>query len=507
MVTWSPCRRVDESPSRIARRFAGVSTSRTTARSSQGAAATNRAAVSVPGSSPTRARMPCCPKVRWALVRTRPRRASMTTPDPEPLDPARCTTDGLTLAIRSAWLSFWSAGSGLAVRLAARSPSGRLVVVAAAGAAWPPALPAVPGPTSCALTTPVRAATATTRAASRYLVFMTRLLSAGRSSVTVVGSCGGVSGPWPRSTDGHPTAAVYRSRQSGAQVGEDGQDPAVVGGGGGEAELAEDAGDVLLDRALGDDQALGDGGVAAALGHEGEDVQLAGAEGGQGVGAAAAAQQLGDHLGGDGAAAAPADGGQELGHVGHPVLEQVADALGAAGEEVGGVALLHVLGQDQDGGGGGALAHLHGRPQALVGVAGGHAHVDHGQVGPVGVDGRDQAGAVPDLGHDLDPAVGQQPGQALAQQDGVLGDHDSHGSSALITVGPPGGLEMVRWPSTAATRSARPCRPLPLAGSAPPTPSSMTSTMSRSRWRAMRTPISAARACLAALARASATTK
>ena len=46
-----------------------------------------------------------------------------------------------------------------------------------------------------------------------------------------------------------------------------------------------------------------------------------------------------------------------------------------------------------------------------------HADVDDGQVGPVGVDGRDQAGAVADLGDDLDPAVGQQPGQALAQQE------------------------------------------------------------------------------------------
>src|SRR5215211_4185483 len=296
---------------------------------------------------------------------------------------------------------------------------------------------------------------------------------------------------------------------SGPQEREDGQDPAVVGGGGGEAELAEEAGDVLLDRALGDDQALGDGGIAAALGHQGEDVELAGAERGQRVGAAAAAEELGDDLGVDGGAALadPVDGGQELADVGDPVLEQVADALGAAGEQVAGVALLHVLGQDQDGGGGGALADLQGGPQALVGVGGGHAHVDHGQVGPVGVDGRDQAGAVADLGDDLDPAVGQQPGQALAQQHGVLGDHDPHGSSALITVGPPGGLVMVSSPSTAATRSARPRRPLPRAGSAPPAPSSMTSTMSRSRWRAMRTPISAARACLAALVRASATTK
>jgi hypothetical protein len=42
------------------------------------------------------------------------------------------------------------------------------------------------------------------------------------------------------------------------------------------------------------------------------------------------------HLGVDGGAAVadPADGGQELADVGHPVLEQVADALGAAGEQV-----------------------------------------------------------------------------------------------------------------------------------------------------------------------------
>src|SRR5215213_10827873 len=297
--------------------------------------------------------------------------------------------------------------------------------------------------------------------------------------------------------------------RSGAEVGEDGQDPPVVAGRRGEAELGEDARDVLLDGAVGDDQALGDGGVAAALGHEGEDVELAGAEGGQGVGAAAAAEELGDDLGVDGRAALadPADGGQELADIGDPVLEQVADPPGAAGEQVAGVALLDVLGEDQDGRPGGPLADLQGGPQALVGVGGGHADVDHGQVGTVGVNGRDQAGAVADLGHDLDPAVGQQPGQALAQQDGVLGDHDPHGSSARITVGPPGGLVTVSWPSTAATRSARPRRPLPRAGSAPPAPSSMTSTMSRSRWRLMRTEISAARACLAALVRASATTK
>ena len=34
-----------------------------------------------------------------------------------------------------------------------------------------------------------------------------------------------------------------------------------------------------------------------------------------------------------------------------------------------------------------------------------------------------------DSGHDLVAGLGEQPGETLAQQDGVLGDHDAHGSS------------------------------------------------------------------------------
>ena len=57
---------------------------------------------------------------------------------------------------------------------------------------------------------------------------------------------------------------------------------------------------------------------------------------------------------------------------------------------------------------------------------------------------------------DLELAVGEQPGQPVPQQHRVLGDHDSHGSSAVMTVGPPGGLSMISVPSTDAARCMRP---------------------------------------------------
>ena len=63
----------------------------------------------------------------------------------------------------------------------------------------------------------------------------------------------------------------------------------------------------------------------------------------------AAREQLRDHLGIQGAAAGghPVQRVEELRQVGDPVLEQVADALRAVGEQLGGVPLLHVLGQDE----------------------------------------------------------------------------------------------------------------------------------------------------------------
>ena len=79
-------------------------------------------------------------------------------------------------------------------------------------------------------------------------------------------------------------------------------------------------------------------------------------------------------------------------------------------------------------------------------------------------------------GH-LVPGLGEQPGQPLPQQHGVLGDHYPHGSSAAMIVGPPDGDSTESRPSTPDTRSASPDRPGPC-GSAPPIPSSLIMTVS-----------------------------
>ena len=42
--------------------------------------------------------------------------------------------------------------------------------------------------------------------------------------------------------------------------------------------------------------------------------------------------------------------------------------------------------------------------------------------------------------HDLEPALGEQARQALAQEDGVVGDHDAHGIVTTMFVPPPGGV-------------------------------------------------------------------
>src|SRR5207247_10909425 len=111
----------------------------------------------------------------------------------------------------------------------------------------------------------------------------------------------------------------------------------------------------------------------------------------------------------------------------------------------------------------------------------------------------------------LEPRLLEQAGDALAEKHGVFGEDDAHGYdsrgiSATILVPPAGGLSTRRLPSSTATRSASPRRPEPAVGSAPPTPSSATSTTTRPFGAATSTSIDDACACLTTFEIASETT-
>ena len=61
----------------------------------------------------------------------------------------------------------------------------------------------------------------------------------------------------------------------------------------------------------------------------------------------------------------------------------------------------------------------------LVGVVGRHPDVDDRNVRLYGPDPQEVL-AVACLADDLDFILAEQPGEALAEQHGVLGDHDAH---------------------------------------------------------------------------------
>src|SRR5215217_2705756 len=293
-----------------------------------------------------------------------------------------------------------------------------------------------------------------------------------------------------------------------AQVGENGEHAAVILGRGGQAKLREDARHVLLDGAVGDDELLGDPGVGAALGHEAEDLTLPRRELVDRIVPPPPPDELRDdrRVEGRPALAHTADRVCELVHVRYAVLEQIADAFGALGEKLHRVRRLYVLREDEHAAGGVLLADLLGGAEALVGMGRRHADVHDGHVRGVAADLEHELVRVPGLADDLEPGLVEDARDALAKENGVLCQDYPHGISARIRVPCPGALSTCRRPSRASTRSARPRRPEPFSGSAPPTPSSATSTTALPFRRITRTPTADACAYLATLASASETT-
>src|SRR3954469_24442434 len=152
------------------------------------------------------------------------------------------------------------------------------------------------------------------------------------------------------------------------------------------------------------------------------------------------------------------------------------------------------------------LPYLLRGPQALIRVGRRHTDVDDRHVGVVASHLEHELLGVPCLPRDVEARLLEDAGDAFAKEDGVLGEHYPHGISARITVPRPGTLSTCRRPSRASTRSARPRRPEPFSGSAPPTPSSATSTTALPFRRVTRTPTADACAYFATLVSASETT-
>ena len=107
-------------------------------------------------------------------------------------------------------------------------------------------------------------------------------------------------------------------------------DAPVLGGLGGEVELAEEASDVCFDGLRGDVELLGDATVGASLGNERQHFAFSWRELGERVAGGGGGEELGDERRFDDGAAAGDyfEGGDEVVDVGDAVFEQVADTLG-----------------------------------------------------------------------------------------------------------------------------------------------------------------------------------
>ena len=69
---------------------------------------------------------------------------------------------------------------------------------------------------------------------------------------------------------------------------------------------------------------------------------------------------------------------------------------------------------------------------------------------------------MPDLGDDVDALLGQQACEALADDDGVVGEDHAHGIAAVTRVPPPGGLSTTQAAVERLDAVAQPAQPGPV---------------------------------------------
>src|SRR5215831_11330624 len=121
-----------------------------------------------------------------------------------------------------------------------------------------------------------------------------------------------------------------------------------------------------------------------------------------------------------------------------------------------------------------------GGDQALVGVGRWHLDIDDRDVGTRQLDVAVQLPGRACLTDDVEARLGQQTVKPVPEQHLIVGDHDSHGISALIVARPPGPCVTLTVPFSAPTRS---CKSVISVGA----PSPSTSTTRRPSRRAAET--------------------
>src|SRR5262249_30780966 len=235
------------------------------------------------------------------------------------------------------------------------------------------------------------------------------------------------------------------------------QHAAVVVGSFIQAQFAEDAADVSLDRLGAQHQNLGDALVRPALGDEREYLAFASAQFIEGSRPAGPPDQPGDDGWVEYAFALGDTHNRVLEHadVRYALFEQVTPRLRVVLEQARGVARLQVLGQDQYADLGMGGADPLGCDQAFVGMGGRHLDVDDRHVGMLGGHDPKELLGVIGLAGNLHAGLFEEAGCPLPHQHGVVGNHNTHGiSPVIVRPDAPGASSMRSLPPSAPTRSA-----------------------------------------------------
>jgi hypothetical protein len=210
------------------------------------------------------------------------------------------------------------------------------------------------------------------------------------------------------------------------QVLKHGEDASVHLGLRTKTQLVEDRGHMILDRADGDRQFSRDSSVRSALSHQGEHLALARCEIAEPSRNARSRDQALDDLGVERRPPArhPADRAREQRQIPHPILQQVANALGALADQLERISGFQVLRENYDADVGKARAYFSCRAQPIVGVPRRHLNVRHDDVGLVCIDLTSQIARVAGHADYFKPGIFEHCHDARPNQRLVLADHD-----------------------------------------------------------------------------------